>query len=229
MLVSNSGREAPGIRKEATMSGWARLSLAFLLLLPFAANASAAEIHGTCDIRFAVSTTLQGFTGTGHCLPFAAPLQKGPAGGEVLPLVTVDVAIGEMKTGVSGRDRDMRKMFHESRFPLIRGTARDIDVDALTKRMRTDPSGTAPLEISLTIRDVEQKIPATASNLKEEGGKVTFDIGFPVRLSDFYVTAPTVFGFIHVNDRVDVKANFSLEVPREAASPRASFGSAPVL
>jgi hypothetical protein len=59
---------------------------------------------------------------------------------------------------------------------------------------------------------VERNVQATASNLKEEGSRLSFDLEFPVSLSEFDLKAPSVLGFIRVADKVLVKGTFALEV-----------------
>jgi hypothetical protein len=186
--------------------------LAVVLLLLIAAQAAAAEVRGTCEVSFTASSTLHDFSGTGRCLPFSAPLRRTPAGRSILPLVEVEVPVSGMKTGIESRDGKMRAMFQADRHPGIRAAARDVDTDALRERMRADREGKAPLEISLAIRGVERKVAAVAGNLKEEGGRVSFEIEFPVSLKEFELEAPAVLGVIRVADRVVVKGVFALEV-----------------
>ncbi len=187
-----------------------RSAVAFLLLI--AAQGSAAEIRGACEVRFQASSTLHDFSGTGKCLPFTAPLHPASAGNTLLPLVEVVVPVAGMETGIGARDRTMRKMFQADRHPGIHAAARDIDTDDLRRRMRADPAGKAPLEIVLAIRGVERKVPAFAGGLKEEGRRVSFEIEFPVSLKEFELEAPTVLGIVRVADRVVVKVSFSIEV-----------------
>ncbi len=61
---------------------------------------------------------------------------------------------------------------------------------------------------------MERKVRATASNLKESGERVTFDLEFPVSLGEFDLKAPSVLGIIRVGDKVSVKATFTLTVSR---------------
>jgi len=190
----------------------ARLATVFLLLV--ATSALAGEIRGTCDVRFLVSSTLHDFTGTGRCQPFSAATVRDPAGKTVLPSVVVEVPVAEMKTGNDSRDESMQEMFQSDRHPVIRATARDIDTDRVRESMRKDREGKAPLGISLAVRGVERDIQATASNLKEEGSRLSFDLEFPVSLKEFDLKAPSVLGFIRVADKVLVKGTFALDVSK---------------
>jgi polyisoprenoid-binding protein YceI len=128
--------------------------------------------------------------------------------------VVVEVPVAEMKTGNDDRDVKMREMFQSDRHPRIRAAARDIDTDRVREGIRNNVGGKAPLEISLAIRGVERKVQATASNLKEDGPRVSFDLEFPLSLKEFDLKPPSVLGFIRVADRVLVKGTFSLDVSK---------------
>jgi len=193
-----------------------KVCLATALLLSavpwIATSALAGGIRGTCDVRFAVSSTLHDFTGTGRCQSFSTPLVRDAAGKTILPSVVVEVPVAEMKTGDDSRDGKMREMFQSDRYPMIHATARDIDTDRVRESIRKDREGKAPLDIFLAIRGVERKVQATASNLKEEGTRVSFDLEFPVSVKEFDLKPPSPIFFIRVDDRVVVKGTFALDV-----------------
>ena len=173
-----------------------------------------ARVLGTCDVAFLVTSTLHDFPGSARCLPFEAVLARGAAGNPVIPLVEVEVPVAGMDTRNKSRDGQMREMFRSDRFPLIHAAARDVDVARLRVESGKGHEGKAPLDLLLRIRDVERKVGATASNLKESGEQVTFDIEFPVSLGEFDLKAPSVLGIIRVGDKVSVKATFTLTVSR---------------
>ena len=75
--------------------------------------------------------------------------------------------------------------------------------------------GIASIDLLLRIRDVERKVRATASNLKESGERVTFDLEFPVSLRKFDLKAPSVLSLIRVGDKISVKTTFTLAVARQ--------------
>lgn len=178
-------------------------------LLALAAPAWSAEIRGECDNRFLADSTLHDFAGKVRCLPFSARLIMGPNGGTVIPSVEVEIPVDEMDTGNGDRDAQMREMFQSDRFPRIRGTVREVDVDAVRRAMAQ--KGKAVLELALRIRDVERKVPATVTGLAEKEGRVEFDIEFPISLKDFGLKPPR-FLFIRVHDRVEVRGNVRLKV-----------------
>lgn len=189
-----------------------KLRPVFLLLLLLAAPAFAGDLRGVCDVRFLGSSTLHDFSGKCVCMPFHATVMRDAAGKAVLPSVDVEVSVAEMTTENESRDGQMRKMFDAGRFPRILASARDVDVDRLRGEMGKDAGGKAPLDLMLRIRDVERKVRATASGLKESGERVTFAVEFPLSLKEFGLKAPSVLGIVRVGDKVSVKATFTLTV-----------------
>jgi hypothetical protein len=139
---------------------------------------------------------------------------RDAAGRQVIPVVEVDVPVAGMDTRNGSRDRQMREMFRSERFPRIHAAAHDVNVDRLREEMGKGREGKSPLDLLLRIRDVERKVRATASNLKESGERVTSDLDFPVSLRGFDLKAPSVLGIIRVGDMVSVKARFTLTVSR---------------
>jgi hypothetical protein len=173
---------------------------------------ASATIRGACDVAFLVTSTLHDVSGAARCLPFAAVLARDTAGRRVIPSVEVEVPVASMDTRNKSRDGQMREMFRFDRFPRIHASAREVDVDRLRVEIEKGREGDASIYLLLRIRDVERKVRATASNLKESGERVTFDLGFPVSLGEFDLKAPSVLGIIRVGDKVSVKATFTLTV-----------------
>ncbi len=189
-------------------------SLALLLLSsgPAAAAPDAAdppEWKGGCDIRFGGKSTLHDFSGTVGCRPF--DVVATVAGGKVvIPRLEAFVLVGEMNTGNASRDRRMREMFESAAYPRIRAVLSGLDPAALRKTLTASPGAREPLEATLTIRNVSRKIRAEAGNLREEGGRITLDVEFPVSLKDFGLEPPSVLGIIRVKDTVTVAARVTL-------------------
>jgi len=184
-----------------------RARLAILLLL-LASPVLAGEIRGECDLRFLGTSTLHDFEGTVSCLSFSAETETDSAGKSILSDVEVEIPVAGMNTGNGSRDEQMRKMFDGSHYPRIRGTARNVDIEAIRQAVRKGP---APLDLLLRIRDVERPVHATVTGLREEGTEARFDLEFPVSLREFGLKAPSVLFFIRVGDRVDVRGNFRVE------------------
>jgi hypothetical protein len=175
---------------------------------------ASATIRGGCDVAFLITSTLHDISGSARCLPFAAVLARDAAGRQVIPSVEVDVPVAGMDTRNRSRDGQMREMFRSERFPRIHAAAHDVDVERLRAETGKGSEGIASIDLLLRIRDRERKVRAKASNLKEDGEQVTFDIEFPVSLGEFDLKAPSVLGIIRVGDKVSVKANFTLTVSR---------------
>lgn len=195
-----------------------RIAALVLAAVCAASRAGAVEIRGGCDVTFLGTSTLHDFSGTAGCSPFAAPLVRDGAGHPVIPAVEVEVAVAGMDTRNEKRDRQMRDMFQNALFPLIRGVFHDVDPDRIRQETKKG-QGKAPLDFSLRIREIERPVRASVTNLKEEGRKVTFDLTFPVSLKEYDLKPPTVFGFIRVGDRVTVTARVRIEMPGDVQVP----------
>jgi polyisoprenoid-binding protein YceI len=171
---------------------------------------ASATIRGACEVAFLATATLHDVSGSARCLPFAAVLARDAAGRQVIPTVEVEVPVASMDTRNKSRDGQMREMFRSERFPRIHAAARDVDVERLRVEIGKGREGNASIDLLLRIRDVERKVRATASNLKESGERVTFDLDFPVSLREFDLKAPSVLGIVRVGDKVSVKTTFTL-------------------
>jgi hypothetical protein len=186
--------------------------IAVVLLALLSGHAFAGSIHGTCEVRFLGSSTLHDFSGTVRSRPVDAPVSRDSAGNPFLPKVELEFPVPDMRTGNDSRDGKMREMFESDRHPVVRAVARDVDAGNFRERMRKDPGGKTPLEVTVVIRGVERKVLASAGNWKEAGGNVAFDVEFPLSLQEFGLKPPSVLGLIRVSDRVAVKGTFNLTV-----------------
>jgi len=175
---------------------------------------ASATIRGACEVAFLATSTLHDVSGSARCLPFETVLARDAAGRQILPTVEVEVPVASMDTSNKSRDGKMREMFLSERFPRIHAAAHAVDVERLRVEIGKGRDGNASIDLLLRIRDVERKVRATASNLKESGERVSFDLEFPVSLREFDLKAPSVLGIIRVGDKVSVKATFALTVSR---------------
>jgi polyisoprenoid-binding protein YceI len=199
-----------------------RAGLFLVLVAVFSSSAGGAKADapvptrflGECDIAFLVTSTLHDVSGSARCRPFSVRIAREPSGKEVIPIVEVEVPVAVMDTRNKSRDRQMREMFLSDRFPRIRGEALDVDVERIRVEIGKGRGGNVSIDLLLRIRDVERKVRATASNLRESGERVTFDLEFPVSLREFGLKAPSVLGIIRVGDTVSVKVTFALTVSR---------------
>jgi hypothetical protein len=190
------------------------LSAAFLLFLPV--FASAGEWKGTCEISFLGTSTLHDFNGNVRCRQFKLTEADGPGGGALLHTSGVEVPVGEMDTGNESRDRQLRNMFRSAEYPVLRGSFKDISPEGFRQELGKSPEGKRSFDFLLKIRDIERSVHAVASGFREEGGRVSFVLDFPVSLKEYGLKPPSVlFGAIRVGDRVSVRAAVSLQaVPR---------------
>jgi len=199
---------------------WIRLAATLALFSAIPTGAARADppdsarFDGACDIAFLATSTLHDVSGSARCQPFTVLVARDAAGKEVISSVEVAVPVAGMDTGNRSRDRQMREMFRSGQFPRIHAAAQDVDVGRLRVEMGKAPGGKAPLDMLIKIREVERKIRATASNLKESGERVTFDLVFPVSLGEFGLKAPSVLGIVRVGDKVSVKSTVTLTVSR---------------
>lgn len=208
-LPGNPGRESPAIPLKAI--------LATFVVLTVMPPAWAGAWKGSCDIRFRGTSTLHDFTGNVRCQPFQVGVEGIAGGKTIIPGAEVAVLAGEMDTGNKSRDRQMRKMFQNDKFPRIRGIFRRIDPENIRQELRRGPDGRAPLDFTLKIRDIERPVRAVASNFREAEGRISFDVEYPVSLKDFQLDPPSpFFGLVRVDDKIVVKTAVRLE----AAGPK---------
>lgn len=177
--------------------------LVALLMAP--PPAPAAEVGGRCDVRFLGSSTLHDFSGTASCRPFGILLGRDAGGRLVVSRAEVEVPAAGMDTGNASRDREMREMFQADRYPVIRGTFRDIDADGVRRDARSS-EGKAAIDMILRIRDVERTVRVGISNFKEGPGGVSFDAEVPVSLKKYDLKPPVkVLGLLRVGDEITVR------------------------
>ena len=192
-----------------------RTRLAVTLLLTLASSAGAETLKGECEIRFLATSTLHDFDGTGRCQPFTVELVRGAGGGKIVPGVEIAVPVEEMDTKNGKRDKQMREMFQNDKFPHIRGRLTNIDPEKIRQEIGNGPGAKGTVEFTLKIREIEHTVRAAVTNLRETPERVSFDAEFPVSLKEYDLKPPTVFfGAVRVGDRVKVHATFRL-----AASP----------
>ena len=172
-----------------------------------------ATIRGACDVAFLITSTLHDVPGSARCLPFAAALARDAAGRQVIPSVEWKCRWRGWTRG-TGRATGRCGRCSGRSGSADTAAAQNVDVERLRAETGKGRGGDASIDLLLRIRDVERKVRATASNLKESGGRVTFDLEFPVSLGELELKAPSVLGIVRVGDKVSVKANFTLTVIR---------------
>lgn len=173
------------------------LSICSALVL-LSISASAREtLYGSVSSEFKVKATVDSFTGKTASEPFVVQ----PTDEKVL--VTFEIA--KMETGKKKRDKEMMHMFHADEFPTITGTAAAADVLALASA--SDPID-LPLEV--VMHGVTKSVVAKATKVNQADGGMTFDLEFPLILSDFDLKAPSIMMMIRVNNEVLVNSRVTL-------------------
>jgi hypothetical protein len=198
------------------------VGVAAILLGALAADAARAEstpVAGSCAVRFYASSTLHDFEGDAPCASFAVQ----PPTAEGAYRARVEVAVADMHTGISARDKRMRQMFDAAHHPRIVAQFEHVAPDALRAAARTQASADA-LAFTLKIGERERRLVPLVSRWQEEPGKhASFRAAFDVSLADFGLEAPTVMGFIRVEDRVRVEVDVKLDAaPTAGAEATAS-------
>lgn len=190
-------------------------TLATVFVLAFVPSARAGDWNGSCDVRFRGSSTLHDFTGTVRCEPFQVGIDDTAKGTAIIPGAEVAVLAGAMDTANKTRDRQMREMFQSDKYPRIRGIFGTLDPGRIRKELHAGPGGSAPLEFTLRIRDIEHPVRAVLSNFRESDDVISFDVEYAVSLKDYQLVPPKAFfGIVRVDDRIAVKTTVRLEAAR---------------
>lgn len=122
--------------------------------------------------------------------------------------VTVNAAT--LRTGISGRDRDLRKVLEVEKYPEIRFTVGE--VQASFPSLAERPDTTLTITGTLTIHGVERPMALTARARIVEGHLWVRGEG-ALKLTDFAITPPRKF-FLSVKDEVRVSFDVLL-APRD--------------
>ena len=184
-----------------------RILLLALLFLP--APAFALDLAGSCEVRFAGSSTLHDFNGTGACDPFVLQIDEG-RGEPALRPAALHVAVGGMQTGNGSRDEKMRGMFAADRFPRIVGTLAGGPIAALRRQTHAAAGSSGTLPLLLKVRDIELPVAAKVTRLVDTTGEFSLDLEFPVSLAAYRLEPPSVLGLIRVADGVLVQVSLRL-------------------
>lgn len=173
-----------------------RLSVALLITL-VAPSLALAGMDGSVSAEFKVKATVDSFTGTALSEPFAVETDD--------KLVTVTFDILKMETGKKKRDIEMQHMFHADEFPQITGIASQAALLAL------DPQAEiAELPLDVMMHGLTRNVSATVSNVTRSESGVSFDLAFPLVLSEFDLKPPSIMKIIKVADTVQVSAKVNL-------------------
>jgi polyisoprenoid-binding protein YceI len=183
--------------------------LSLLVVATLAVPVFAADsLHGSVTADFKVKATVDSFTGKATSLPFE--IKKGDE------KVTVTFEIAKMETGKKKRDTEMMHMFHADEFPTITGTASAASIRALK------PSDEAvEIPVDVVMHAITKTVAGKITNVTHTGSDTSFDLEFPLVLSEFDLKAPSIMMMIKVADVVQVSSRVTLTekapVPDDAA------------
>ena len=167
------------------------------------------DYHGSCGITFQGSSTLHDFSGTVPCQPFTLAV---PASGEV-QAGKVSVAVAQMNTDNSARDKKLRGMFDHQKFPLIIGDYAGFNFEDTVRKAIASAPDQNSFDFNLRIRDIERPVHAALRHLKKEPQGLSFTLQFDLSLADFQLRPPSVLGLIRVADTVTVLVDVTLQEP----------------
>jgi hypothetical protein len=186
------------------------LSAAFALQALAPIGARALDVAGSCSVAFFSTTTLHDFEGEAPCALLA--IETPDASGRYA--ARVEVAVAQLKTGISARDKKMREMFEAKKFPRIVASFAGVDPASLRARR----PGALPFRIA--VHGVERAVTPVLSSFAEVPGKsARFRASFELGLRDFGMEGPVAMGFIRVDDKVRVVVDVELEAKNGAAAP----------
>ncbi|NOR50639.1 MAG: hypothetical protein GQ530_06380 [Desulfuromonadales bacterium] len=179
----------------------------FLLL---AATTPALTLEGSCDIRFFGESTLHGFDGQAACQPFTLTNEGESGKSGIIRQPVVKVLVGEMDTDNSSRDKKMYAMFEQDKYPEIQVLFADLDPDVILQQLQATETVPGSLEFDLRIREISMPVRAVVRDLVVTPERILFVMEFPLSLTSFQLKAPSVLGFIRVDDQVRVEINVFL-------------------
>ncbi len=182
------------------------LSLTLLLCL-FVVVVGAADLNGSCEIRFQGTSTLHGFTGVGSCEPFGFSEIPSPGADRLFSAGRVEVAVAKMDTDNDSRDRKMYKMFEADQFPFISGRFSQMNPHQLIRQIQSGKQ----LSFELTMHGKTKTVNATVKEIVLDAERLTFAAEFPVSLASFDLKPPGVLGIIRVADEVLVTVDVTLQ------------------
>jgi hypothetical protein len=115
-----------------------------------------------------------------------------------------------MDTDNSSRDKKMYAMFEQDKYPEIQVLFADLDPDVVLPQLQATGAVPGSLEFDLRIREISQSVRAEIRDLVVTPERILFVMEFPLSLDSFQLKAPSVLGFIRVDDQVRVEASVFL-------------------
>jgi hypothetical protein len=187
-----------------------RLLAVVVAIFLLATAAGAETFEGQCDFRFYGRSTLHKFDGKGVCQPFILISERTEQGQERVSSPVIEVLVKWMDTDNSGRDNKMYAMFESDRYPEIKSKFNDLFIEEILLQLREEGNLPGHLDFDLQIRDVTKPVKAAIHQLSVTPEQVTFQMEFPLSLTDFGLEPPSVLGLIRVDDQVRVEVTVAL-------------------
>jgi hypothetical protein len=187
-----------------------KILTSIIAVLMLATTTAAMTLDGSCDIKFFGQSTLHDFDGKASCQPFNLTSITKEGVAEMIPPPTIKVLVKEMNTNNTARDKKMKAMFEQDKYPEIQGLFNDLDPMQLLQQIETKAEAPVPFEFDLHIRQSTQRIQAVTRDMAVTPEQISFVVEFPLALSAFQLEPPSVLGMIRVDDQVRVEVHVVL-------------------
>ncbi len=174
---------------------------------------------GSCEIKFAGTSTLHDFAGSVSSEPFTLLVTgiEDPATAGLAGVIKVKAA--RMDTAKPKRDKKMHASMKVTDYADITVTLPEGMNVSLTKPLAGGET-LRPTQVpfTLTLLGKDQQMIGTVSNWKLVAGVATFKVSFSVSLKASGIEVPAVIGVIRVGDEVKVEADLVLLSPEAVAA-----------
>jgi polyisoprenoid-binding protein YceI len=183
------------MRDTLRLAAPALLTLLLLATVAPAAPARWTPVPGKGEVRVAVRHRLGDFTAIAERLVGEF---EGDAGDLRLPVTgTLRVPVAALRTGMDGRDRDMRRLLDAERCPEIRYTVSSVEPSFASVSDRSDVLLT--IHGALAIRDVERPV-TFLGRVRLRDGKLWVRGEATIKMTDFGIAPPRRFFWAVQND-----------------------------
>lgn len=165
---------------------------------------NAQDAEGTAKIKFKGTSTLHDFEGSAESKVIA---KKATEKGIVKWNFISELKVKTMNTNKDSRDKNMMKMFNETKFPIIEVSIKELD-DSVLKAAETKPQS---IICDITISGIKNSIQATISSVTNKDEALNFALDLNLSLKQFKLKNPTaMLGMVKVGDQVKVTIDTSI-------------------
>ena len=186
---------------------------ATLLLFPYLVLLLESKTHARetqawqcrADITFSGTSTLHDWSGKVAAQPFLTRVSTDSGGRPARVQSSVKIEVAGMDTAEPRRDENMRKAMKTSEHPLITAEI-DVPADKIASDLRTPTQ----LPMTLTLLGNPLQVIGSVSSFKQQDGRITFDMDFPISMKAGGISVPSVLYFIRVGDVVKIHASVTL-------------------